>query len=159
MVRILGIDPGSRNTGFGLIDCSSRDITYVTSGYIKTEGECFFQRLKDIFEGVSSVILNYKPNCVAIEDVFVNKNVNSALKIGHARGAAMVAVANYDLDLFEYAPRYIKKSVVGYGAADKIQVQQMVMMILGIDSKPQSDAADALACAICHSHQRVGVVL
>lgn len=160
-MRILGIDPGSRNTGFGVVETTGGNkINYVTSGHIKTEGEEFFQRLKDIFEGVSSVILNYKPDCVAIEDVFVNKNVNSALKIGHARGAAMVAVANFNLQLFEYAPRYIKKSVVGYGGAEKDQVQQMVMMILGIASKPQADAADALACAICHSHQQqVGVAM
>ncbi|MBT4963176.1 MAG: crossover junction endodeoxyribonuclease RuvC [Francisellaceae bacterium] len=157
-MRVLGIDPGSRSTGFGIVNYRSNKINYVTSGHIKAQGNNLSQRLKEIFEGISAVILNYKPDCVAIEQVFVHKNVSSALKLGHARGAAMVAVANYNLEIAEYTPRYIKKSVVGYGGAEKEQVQQMVMMILGIENKPQEDAADALACAICHSHQQVGVV-
>lgn len=156
-MRILGIDPGSRKTGFGVIDSRANKLSYITSGHVRTQEESLPLRLKEIFEGISAVILNYKPEIAAIEEVFVQKNVNSALKLGHARGAAMLAVANYYLPLEEYTPRYVKKSVVGYGGADKDQVQSMVMRLLNLDDKPQADAADALAIAICHSHQQIGL--
>lgn len=148
---ILGIDPGSRVTGYGLIACQGNSNRYIASGCIKTKGEHISERLLQIYQGLSTIIVQHLPTQAAIEQVFVNKNVDSALKLGQARGAAFVAVANYQLPLAEYAPRLVKQSVVGYGGADKQQVQQMIKILLCLSEAPPSDAADALAIALCHA--------
>lgn len=154
MTLILGIDPGSRVTGYGLIREHDRKIHYVDSGCIRTsEGE-FSDRLLQIFDGICHLIEQFNPNEVAIEQVFMHKNPNSALKLGHARGVAMVACASHRLIVNEYSARAVKQSIVGYGAAEKDQVKQMVVNLLMLSDSPQSDAADALAIAICHSHMR-----
>lgn len=154
MTLILGIDPGSRVTGYGLIREHDRKIHYVDSGCIRTsEGE-FSDRLLQIFDGICHLIEQFNPNEVAIEQVFMHKNPNSALKLGHARGVAMVACASHRIIVYEYSARAVKQSIVGYGAAEKDQVKQMVVNLLMLSDSPQSDAADALAIAICHSHMR-----
>jgi crossover junction endodeoxyribonuclease RuvC len=114
--------------------------------------------LQHIFEGLSTVILEFKPTAVAIEKIFVHKNVASALKLGQARGAAIVAAALSELEVAEYTARQVKKSVVGYGAADKNQIQQMIKILLKLDGVPQKDAADALAVALCHGQQMRGII-
>ncbi len=151
-MRILGIDPGSRITGFGVIEQTNNKYRYIASGSIKVKQELLADKLKEIYEGVLAVSLEYKPDVVAIEQVFVHKNVSSALKLGQARGVAIVAAASAGLEVAEYAPRQIKQAVVGYGGADKTQIQHMVSVLLSLSSTPQADAADALAIAICHSH-------
>lgn len=154
MGLILGIDPGSRITGYGIIREERRKIHYVDSGCIRTsEGE-LSQRLLEIFNGVCQLMEQYSPDEVAIEQVFMHQNPNSALKLGHARGVAMVAAASHRVKVSEYSARQVKQSVVGYGAAAKTQVKQMVVNLLMLNSAPQNDAADALAIAICHSHMR-----
>lgn len=155
MTIILGIDPGSRITGYGLIKETNRRLEYIDSGCIRTssEGE-LSQKLLQIYEGICLLMDKYFPKEVAIEQVFMHKNPNSALILGHARGAAMVAAASHRILISEYPARVIKESVVGYGAADKIQVSHMVVQLLTLSSAPQQDAADALAVAICHSHRR-----
>ncbi|MBA2651702.1 MAG: crossover junction endodeoxyribonuclease RuvC [Tatlockia sp.] len=157
MSIILGIDPGSRITGYGLIKEENRAIHYVDSGCIRTsEGE-LSSRLLQIFNGICQLMENYSPDEVAIEQVFMHQNPNSALKLGHARGAAMVAAASCRINVHEYSARQVKQSVVGYGAAKKEQVNHMVVTLLMLNKPPQSDAADALAIAICHSHMRHGL--
>jgi crossover junction endodeoxyribonuclease RuvC len=157
MAIILGIDPGSRITGYGLIKDENRKIIYVDSGCIRTsEGE-LSQRLLQIFDGICQLMDNYSPDEVAIEQVFMHENPSSALKLGHARGAAMVAAASHRVKVSEYSAREVKQAVVGYGAAQKDQVKHMVVNLLLLNSPPQSDAADALAIAICHSHMRHGL--
>ncbi len=152
--RILGIDPGSRLTGFGVVDCIEDSSTYVASGAVNTiEGE-FKDRIRLIFQSVNAIVAEYQPHVVAIESVFVHKNAGSALKLGHARSAAICATFEFDLDVFEYAPREIKQAVVGTGSATKEQVQHMVRSILELDGDPSPDAADALATALCHAHRR-----
>lgn len=150
---ILGIDPGSRITGYGVIQSIGNTNCYLASGSIVTKGD-LSARLLQIYEGLSTIIRHHEPVEVAIEQVFVKKNVSSALKLGHARGAAFVAVANYRLTLAEYAPRLVKQSVVGYGGADKSQVQQMIKLLLSLSDVPSKDAADALAIALCHASLR-----
>ncbi|MDA9271986.1 crossover junction endodeoxyribonuclease RuvC [bacterium] len=158
MTLILGIDPGSRVTGYGLIRESNRKLLYVDSGCIRTsEGE-LSQRLLQIFNGICELMDHFNPNEVAIEQIFMHKNANSALKLGHARGVAMVACASHRVNVSEYSAREVKQSVVGYGAAEKEQVKHMVVNLLLLSSSPQSDAADALAIAICHSHMRNGLL-
>lgn len=153
---ILGIDPGSRVTGFGVIEIKGNHRHYLSSGSIKTKGELLSDKLYQIYEGLCTIIQKYTPNQVAIEKVFLNKNVDSALKLGHARGAAFIAVAHNKLSLSEYSPRLIKKTVVGYGGADKHQIQQMIKILLCLSDVPQRDAADALAIAMCHaSHHKM----
>ena len=152
--RILGIDPGSRLTGFGVLDFVGDRASYVASGTIKSPDGSFPERLKKIFDSVSDVVVQYQPDIVAIESVFMAKNAGSALKLGHARSAAICATFAYDIEVFEYAPREIKQAVVGTGSASKDQVQHMVVSLLQLDGVPASDAADALAAAICHGHQR-----
>ena len=152
--RILGIDPGSRLTGFGVLDFVSDKATYVASGCIRSiEGE-FPVRLRAIYDAVSELVVEFQPDAVAIETVFVHKNPGSALKLGHARSAAICATFQTDATVFEYAPREIKLAVVGTGTATKEQVQHMVMSILSLEGSPSPDAADALATALCHGHQR-----
>ncbi len=152
--RILGIDPGSRVTGFGVLDCEQDRATYVASGSVKTTEGAFADRLKLIFRSVSEIVAEYRPQVMAIESVFVHRNAGSALKLGHARSAAICASFEFDLDVHEYAPREIKQAVVGTGAASKEQVVHMIRAILELDGDPAADAADALAVALCHANQR-----
>ncbi len=149
-MRILGIDPGSRITGYGIIQIESRKACYVACGAIRAEGKNFPDRLKTIFEGVHNVVSSYQPDEMAIEKVFVKLNIDSALKLGQARGAAICATIGAELSVAEYTPTQIKKAVVGQGHATKAQVQHMVRVLLNLSATPQSDAADALATALCH---------
>jgi crossover junction endodeoxyribonuclease RuvC len=152
MALILGIDPGSRKTGFGIINHISGKNTYVASGVIRVPDVTLPERLKVIFDSVSQIIEEYCPQEVAIEHVFMAKSAGSALKLGQARGAAIVAAVNHELPVAEYEARKVKQSVVGNGGADKLQVQHMVKTLLKLPSTPQEDAADALAIAICHAN-------
>ncbi|WP_020483192.1 crossover junction endodeoxyribonuclease RuvC [Methylomonas sp. MK1] len=154
MTRILGIDPGSRITGYGVVESTPRGIRYVASGCIRIKSDEFPERLKQIFDGVSQVIELYRPEQMAIEQVFMHKNADSALKLGQARGAAICATLNRDLPVFEYAARQVKQALVGKGNADKLQVQHMVKILLSIQGDMQIDASDALAIGLCHSHYR-----
>ena len=151
-MRILGIDPGSVLTGAGIIDVRGDAAECVYYGGIKTSGDHFPQRLGQIFQGVQNLIQEYKPDQCAVETVFVNRNAMSALKLGQARGAAVVAATNLGLEVAEYEPRLIKQAIVGKGNADKVQVQHMVGVLLRLNRKLQADAADALAVALCHQH-------
>ncbi len=152
MTIILGIDPGSRITGYGVIQQSGRTLTYLGSGCIRTKTDLLPERLRLIYAGVSEIITQFSPDYFAIEQVFMAKNADSALKLGQARGAAIVAAVNQTLPVFEYAARQVKQSVTGSGSAAKIQVQQMVCTLLKLPSSPSADAADALAIAITHCH-------
>lgn len=149
---ILGIDPGSRLTGFGVIRRIGQKTEYIVSGCIRTGDGELPDRLKKIFDGVSELIATYQPQQFAIEQVFMGKNADSALKLGQARGVAILAAVNSGLPIAEYAPRTIKQAVTGKGGAAKEQVQHMVQYLLKLPGKPQADAADALAIAICHAH-------
>ena len=151
-MRILGIDPGSLTTGFGVVEILDGRLAYVTSGCIRMKDEPLPQRLKTIFRGICELIEKNRPEVFAIEQVFMARNARSALVLGQARGAAICAAVDNGLPVSEYSALEIKKSVVGYGQADKSQVQHMVRSILALDGAPQADAADALACAICHCH-------
>ena len=153
-LRILGIDPGSRLTGFGVLDFDSDSASYVASGTVQSIDGEFPDRLKQIFESVTEIVSQYQPDVVAIESVFVHKNAGSALKLGHARSAAICATFEHDVEVFEYAPRQIKQAIVGTGGASKEQVQHMVITILNLQGEPAPDAADALAAALCHGHRR-----
>ena len=153
-LRILGIDPGSRLTGFGVIDCQGQFASYVASGSVNSvEGE-FPERLLVIFHSISEIVTNYRPDVVAIESVFMHRNASSALKLGHARSAAICATFELQPKIFEYAPREIKQAVVGTGAATKEQIQHMVRQLLELEGNPAPDAADALAVALCHANRR-----
>ncbi|MGX2956029.1 crossover junction endodeoxyribonuclease RuvC [Ursidibacter sp. B-7004-1] len=152
MSIILGIDPGSRVTGYGVIRQVGRHLEYLGSGAIRTSVEDMPTRLKRIYAGITEIITQFQPDMFAIEQVFMAKNPDSALKLGQARGTAIVAAVNQDLPVFEYAARLVKQTVVGIGSADKVQVQEMVTRILQLSAKPQADAADALAIAITHAH-------
>ena len=152
--RILGIDPGSRITGFGVLDLRGDAAAYVTSGTVRSTDGGFADRLRQIFDAVGEIVALYEPDAVAIESVFMHKNAGSALKLGQARAAAMCATFEHDVEVFEYAPREIKQAVVGTGAASKEQIQHMIVSILQLDGAPAPDAADALAAALCHAHQR-----
>lgn len=154
-VRILGLDPGSRATGFAVIECGGPVTTYVTSGAIRTEGDSFPERLQEIFAGVARLVGEFQPREVAIERVFMHRNPDSALKLGQARGAALCGTFAGQPRVYEYAPREIKLAVVGTGAAQKEQVQLMVKQLLRLSGTPGADAADALAVALCHAHSRV----
>ncbi len=160
MTIILGIDPGSRITGYGLIKEDKQDIYYLDSGCIKTpQGGALSVKLLKIFDGICELMDNYAPDEVSIERVFVHQNPDSALKLGHARGAAMVAAASHRIHVSEYSAREVKQSIVGHGGAEKEQVKHMVIHLLRLKSAPQSDASDALAIAICHSYMRKGLPL
>jgi len=152
MALILGIDPGSRKTGFGIINVIGNRTEYVTSGVIRIPELELSERLKVIFNSISQIINQYCPQEMAIEHVFMAKNAASALKLGQARGAAIVAAVALDLPVSEYEARKVKQSVVGNGAADKLQVQHMVKTLLRLPAVPQEDAADALAVALCHAN-------
>jgi len=152
-VRILGIDPGSQITGFGVVDIDGNRTTAVEWGCIRTGGE-HSDRLRSIFLGVGQIVREYRPAELAIERVFLSRNADSALKLGQARAAAICATFDANVPIYEYSARHIKKAVVGHGAAEKDQVQRMVQMILGLSEAIAADAADALAAAICHANQR-----
>jgi crossover junction endodeoxyribonuclease RuvC len=152
--RIIGIDPGSRITGYGVIDADRGQLHFVACGVVKTTPKYpFSHRLNEIFEGINEVVQVHGPAVAAIEDVFLATNPRSALKLGHARGAAVVAAMQNGLTVFDYSPRAVKQAVVGYGQAEKEQVQHMVRVLLGLSGSPSADAADALAVAICHANQ------
>jgi len=153
-VRILGLDPGSRRTGFGVIECRGADYTHIAHGCIKVvaSGE-IADRLRLIFEGLQALIDEHRPAEIAVERVFVNRNVDSALKLGQARGAAICAIPR-GVPVFEYAPRAIKLALVGSGAAEKFQVAHMIKALLQLEGKITADASDALAIAVCHAHTR-----
>jgi crossover junction endodeoxyribonuclease RuvC len=152
--RVLGLDPGSLRTGFGIVDCSTRGESHVASGCIRTRGADLAQRLLEIHEAVLRLIEEHCPHEVAIERVFMHRNPDSALKLGQARGAALSAAVTGKALVFEYAPRAIKLAVVGTGAADKAQVAHMVRVLLSIPTPASADAADALGVALCHAQAR-----
>jgi crossover junction endodeoxyribonuclease RuvC len=152
-VRILGVDPGSRRTGFGIIECRGGDYVHVAHGCLNVGGALMAERLRLIFDGLQALIGEHQPAEVAVERIFVNRNVASALKLGQARGAALCAVPR-GLPVFEYAPRAIKMAVVGSGAAEKAQVAHMITALLRLSGRIGPDAADALAVAVCHAHSR-----
>lgn len=153
-LRVLGVDPGSIKSGYGLIEESQQKLRTIDFGAIYTHPkDPFPARLLEIKRGLEQVITRYQPQVLALEDVFFAKNVKSALKLGHARGVILVTAMEVGLEIVEYAPLEIKQAVVGYGRADKYQIQQMVKILLGLQDIPQpEDAADALAVAICHIH-------
>ena len=154
MERIIGIDPGSRVTGYGIIDTGRGQLQFIACGVIKTTTKYpFSHRLNEIFEGINEVVQVHRPAVAAVEDVFLATNPRSALKLGHARGAAVVAAMQNGLAVFDYSARAVKQAVAGYGQADKKQVQHMVRVLLSLSGSPSSDAADALAVAICHANQ------
>ncbi len=151
---ILGIDPGSRITGFGVIKIVNNTNHYLASGCIKIKDGSIPNRLKQIHYDLTDIITQYHPTDAAVEDVFMSINIRGALKLGQARGAAITTLVAHDLPVGEYTARQVKQAVVGYGAADKSQVQQMVKTLLHLPGLPQEDAADALAIALCHAHTR-----
>jgi crossover junction endodeoxyribonuclease RuvC len=153
-VRILGIDPGSQATGFGIIDWAAGKASYVASGAIRTHGGEFPPRLRQIFEGVATLMRDYAPSEVAIERVFMHRNADSALKLGQARGAAICAAYGGSPVVYEYAPREVKLAVVGQGGALKEQVQLMVRTLLKLQGELGPDAADAIGVALCHAYTR-----
>jgi crossover junction endodeoxyribonuclease RuvC len=156
-IRILGIDPGLRITGFGVIDKLGSRLAYVTSGCVKTSGEGLPARLKTILDGLAEVIAANRPAQAAVEKVFVNVNPRSTLLLGQARGTAICAALLAGLTVAEYTALQVKQAVVGNGHAKKEQVQAMVRRLLKLPGDPSPDAADALACAICHAHGGQGL--
>ncbi|GAA5219365.1 crossover junction endodeoxyribonuclease RuvC [Corallincola platygyrae] len=158
MSIILGIDPGSRITGYGVIQQVGAKYKYLGSGCIRMTASALSERLRTIHDGVSELIHQFQPDEFAIERVFMARNADSALKLGQARGAAIVAAACRELPVHEYSAREVKQAVVGTGGADKAQVQHMVAHILKLPATPQADAADALAIALCHCHTRQSLI-
>lgn len=155
-LTILGIDPGSQVTGFGVIVVEGKALRYLASGCIRTRGGELAERLRIIFEGATRLVEEYRPDEVSVERVFVNRNVDSALKLGHARAAALCGTFLHAVPVHEYAAREIKLAVTGSGAAEKVQVAHMVRRLLAVNGPLASDAADALAVAICHAQLREG---
>ena len=151
-MRILGIDPGLRITGFGVIDVDGPRLEYVASGVVRTPDGVLPARLHAIFGGVREIVATHRPHCAAIEQVFVNVNPHSTLLLGQARGAAICGLVAAGLDIHEYTALQTKQATVGHGKAKKAQVQEMVTRLLRLSGIPSTDAADALACAICHAH-------
>ena len=156
-MKIFGIDPGSERTGYGCIERAGGRHRLVICGSLSAPPRATFpDRLKSIHAGLRALLLEYRPDCLAVEDIFHARNVRSALKLGHARGVVLLAAAEAGVPVAEYAPAVIKRAVVGYGRAEKAQVQQMVKLLLGLDAVPSPhDVADALAVAICHLHNGV----
>lgn len=155
LIRIIGIDPGLRRTGWGVVDSDGVRLSYVASGHVTSEAEDdLAYRLRAIFEGLSSVIASFKPHEAAIEETFVNENARATLKLGQARGMALLAPAVKGLAIAEYTPNLIKKSVVGAGHAEKRQIQAMIGFLLPKAKFDSADEADALAIAICHANHR-----
>lgn len=158
--RILGIDPGSRVTGYGIIECRDKHSTplCVIGGCIRLTAKDMPTRLGELFSQIQGIMLEYQPTECAIEQIFVHKSPLSALKLGQARGVAMAAVMTAKIPVYEYAPRQIKQAIVGTGSAEKSQVQHMIQLLLQLPEKPQADAADALAAALCHHHTHSAVL-
>ncbi|HEY4126876.1 MAG TPA: crossover junction endodeoxyribonuclease RuvC [Gammaproteobacteria bacterium] len=154
MTRILGIDPGSLSTGYGIIDSEGQTLKYVDCGNIRTSGGSFLTRLEEIYFAVGTIVERFAPDEVAVERAFVHKNADSALKLGQARAAAICGTLVKRVPLHEYTPKEVKQAVVGKGGADKEQVQHMMRVILGLKGELQADSADALAIAVCHAHSR-----
>ena len=154
-MRILGIDPGSLTTGFGIIDTDGSNHLFVTKGIVSTRGEGSFPaKLRILYRGVLKVIDEFQPEQVVVESLFFATNAKSALKLGHVRGVVLLAGVERQLKVFEYSPLEVKQAVVGYGRADKMQVQKMVTTLLRLETEPEPhDVADALAIAICHAHR------
>lgn len=152
MQRILGVDPGSRKTGFGIVEVNGKQIRHVVNGRLMVGDGDFADRLKQIFDGLTELIARYQPQTLAVEKVFLHKNADSALKLGQARGAAICAAVNQQLAVHEYSATQIKKAVVGNGHAKKDQVQYMMSVMLKLPETPLEDAADALACAMTHAN-------
>ncbi|UCG14665.1 MAG: crossover junction endodeoxyribonuclease RuvC [Deltaproteobacteria bacterium] len=157
-MRIIGIDPGSKVTGYGIVEQMKHQLRHVASGrVVSPSGIPFHDRLKNIYTELGKVIACHAPEAMAVEDLFIARNVQSALKLGHARGVAMLAGLNAELVIAEYSPMEVKKALVGYGRAQKEQVQEMVRILLSLAEPPESNTADALAVAICHLHWCQGV--
>ena len=157
-LRIVGIDPGLRVTGFGVIERHGSELIYVASGCIKSnDKQSLPERIRTLFAGLSEVITTYEPDQAAVEKVFVNVNPQSTLLLGQARGAALSALVHAGLPVAEYTALQVKQAVVGQGKAAKEQVQHMVIRLLELPGAPNADAADALACAICHAHGGQGL--
>lgn len=157
MPRILGVDPGSRKTGFGIIELDGKRISHVVNGRLMVGDGEFADRLKQIFDGLTDLITRYHPEIMVVEQVFLHKNADSALKLGQARGAAICAAVNQQLLVHEYTATQIKKAVVGNGHASKTQIQYMMSVMLKLAEPPVEDAADALACALTYAnHQALG---
>jgi len=155
-MRILGVDPGSRRTGYGIVDASGGRIAHLTHGVIAAGSGEFTERLATLFTGLSDVIAKHQPECAAMEDVFMARNAASALKLGQARGALIAACAHAGLKVTPYSPTVVKQAVTGFGRAEKGQIQHMIQLLLKPPSPLQEDAADALAVAICHAnHVRI----
>jgi crossover junction endodeoxyribonuclease RuvC len=154
VVRILGIDPGSLVTGYGLIEACGQDARHLASGCIRTPAGELPRRLQAIYDALAEIVGRFAPAEIAIERVFISRNPDSALKLGQARGAALCATFGAGASIHEYAARAVKQAVVGYGAADKQQVQHMVRLLLRLERAPAADAADALAVALCHAQLR-----
>jgi crossover junction endodeoxyribonuclease RuvC len=154
MIRILGIDPGSVRTGFGVIEVDGTRVRHVGSGCIRTQGAAFPPRLRQIYSGLAEAVAEFAPHEIAVESAFVHKNAASALKLGQARAAALCGTMIHNLAVYEYAPREVKLAVVGSGGADKTQVQHMVKLLLRLQGELQADIADALGVALCHAHGR-----
>lgn len=152
MVTILGIDPGSVVTGYGVVQEHSGNISYVASGCLKLKNDELSNKLQNIYKGISRIVEIYNVQEVAVEAVFIHLNANAALKLGQARGAAIVGASSGNCSIFEYTAKQVKQSVVGYGGAQKLQIQHMVMQMLNLSGKIQEDSADALAVAICHAN-------
>jgi crossover junction endodeoxyribonuclease RuvC len=148
---VLGVDPGSRVTGYGLVEKDNNQMTCIHAGSISSPAKLpFYERIHKIFQSMVEVMSHYRPQEMAIEDVFFAKNVKSSLKLGHARGAVLIAAVQCGVKIFEYSPLEIKQSTVGYGRATKEQVRSMVQLILNLKDRPNLDTSDALATAICH---------
>ena len=158
MAIILGVDPGSRVTGYGVINSVGNKLEYIDCGCIRTESKSFPERLLTIFDELNLLIERHAPQQAAVEEVFMGRNASSALKLGQARGSAMVACLSHQLEVAEYSARQVKQAVVGSGAADKSQVQHMVKALLRISDTLAEDAADALAVAICHANTHASLV-
>lgn len=152
--RVLGLDPGSQCTGYGVVDCTAAGERHVASGCIRLAAGPFSTRLRAIYEAVAALVADHAPGEIAIERVFVHRNPDSALKLGQARGAALCAATIGGAPVYDYSPRAIKLAVTGYGAAEKSQVARMVTSLLALERSPAADAADALAIALCHAQNR-----
>jgi len=153
-VRILGLDPGLRSTGFGVIEAAGGRLRYVASGRVRSQGRALAARLRSLHEGVAEVVARHAPAEVAVEKVFVNENPASTLALGEGRASAILAAALAGLPVAEYTALQVKQAVTGTGRASKEQVKHMVRRLLALAGEPSADAADALACAICHAHGR-----
>ncbi len=158
MIRLLGIDPGSINTGYGIIDTESNHSSHVDNGIIKIKGDNLPEKLNCIFSGLNELIDEFRPEEISIEKVFMHRNADSALKLGQARGAAITACTTRNLPVFEYTANQVKQATVGKGHAAKQQVQHMIKVLLCLQEVPATDAADALAIALCHAHSREGLI-